>query len=93
MGESVIVSDSLALNTSLNSHVGTWWLETVNVGTEWDPDLFTKILNDCRERLQLTLNKARPGHCLPKSRHVTWAGLTKGWMQGAIEWMPPPVDN
>ena len=37
---------------------GTWWFETVNVGTEWDPALFMKILNDCRERLQLTLNKS-----------------------------------
>ena len=63
MAESVIVSDSLALNTSRDAHVGTWWFETVIqgiVGTEWDPGpaLFTKILNDCRERLQPTLNKS-----------------------------------
>ena len=27
------------------------------MGTEWEPALFLKILNDCRERLQQTLNK------------------------------------
>ena len=58
MGECMIVSDSLALYTSQEAHVGAWWVETVIVGTEWDPALFTKILNDCRERLQLTLNKS-----------------------------------
>ena len=35
MGESVIVSDSLAFNTSRDAHVGTWWFETVIVGPEW----------------------------------------------------------
>ena len=37
MGEYAIVSDSLALKrvkTSRESHVGTWWFETVIVGTE-----------------------------------------------------------
>ena len=57
MGESVIASDSLALNTSREAHVGTLWFETVIVGTEWDMALFTKILNYCRETLKLTLNK------------------------------------
>ena len=46
------------VNNSRDAHVGTWWFETVIVGTEWDPALFTKILNDCRERLQPTLNKS-----------------------------------
>ena len=32
MGESVIASDCLALNTSRDVHVGTWWFETVSVG-------------------------------------------------------------
>ena len=58
MGESVLASDALALNTSRDAHVGTWWFETVIVGTEWDHALFTKILNDCRGRQQLTLNKS-----------------------------------
>ena len=58
MGESAIASDSFALNTPRDAHVGTWWFETVIVGTAWDPALFTKILNDCRERLQPTLNKS-----------------------------------
>ena len=58
MGESAIASDSLSLNSSRDAHIGTWWFETVIVGTEWDPALFTKILNDCRERLQPTLNKS-----------------------------------
>ena len=44
MGES---ADSL--DSSPHPHVGTWWFETVIVDTEWDPALFTKILNDCRE--------------------------------------------
>ena len=38
------VTDSFALNTSRDAHVGTWWFETVIVGTEWDPALFTKKL-------------------------------------------------
>ena len=54
----MIASDSLALNTSRDAHVGTWWVETVIVGIEWDQALFTKILNDCRERLQQTLDKS-----------------------------------
>ena len=61
MGESVIAFYSLALIsviTSRDAHVGTWWFETVIVGTELDPVLFTKILNDCSERLQPTLNKS-----------------------------------
>ena len=61
MGETVIVSDCFALNTSRDAgthNVGTWWFETVIVGTEWDLALFTKKLNDCRERLQPTLNKS-----------------------------------
>ena len=58
MGESAIASDSLSLNSSRDSHIETWWFETVIVGTEWDLALFTKKLNDCRERLQLTLNKS-----------------------------------
>ena len=32
----MIVSDSLTLDTSRDAHVGTWWFETVIVGTEWD---------------------------------------------------------
>ena len=58
MGESVIASDSLALNNSRDAHVGAWWFEKVIVGTEWDPALFVKILNDCREGRQQTLNKS-----------------------------------
>ena len=57
----MIVSDFLTLNsvsTSQEAHVGTWWFETVLVGTEWDPALFTKMLNDCRERLQHTLDNS-----------------------------------
>ena len=54
----MIASDSLALNTARDAHVGTWWVETVIVGIEWDQALFTKILNDCRERLQQTLDKS-----------------------------------
>ena len=50
MCESVFASDTLAVNTSRVAHIGTLWFETVIVGTEWDPALFTKILNDCRER-------------------------------------------
>ena len=42
MGESAIASDSLSLNSSRDAHIGTWWFETVIVGTEWDPALFTK---------------------------------------------------
>ena len=42
----MIASDSLALNTSRDAHVGTWWVETVIVGIEWDQALFTKILNE-----------------------------------------------
>ena len=56
MGESAIASDSLSLNSSRDAHIGTWWFETVIVGTEWDPALFTKKLNDCREVLP-------PVHC------------------------------
>ena len=44
MGESVIASDSLAFNTSRDTHVGTCWIETVIVGTEQDPAPFLKIL-------------------------------------------------
>ena len=58
MGESAIAADSLSLNSSRDAHIGTWWFETVIVGTEWDPALFTKKLNDCRERPQPTLNKS-----------------------------------
>ena len=57
----MIASDSLALNASgsRDANVGTWWFETVIVGTESDPALFAKIfLNDCREWLQPTLNKS-----------------------------------
>ena len=58
MGESAIASDSLSLNSSQDARIGTWWFETVIVGTEWDPAVFTKKLNDCGERLQPTLNKS-----------------------------------
>ena len=32
--------------------------ETVIARTEWDPVLFTKILNDCRPKLHQTLDKS-----------------------------------
>ena len=34
MGESAIAADSLSLNSSRDAHIGTWWFETVIVGTE-----------------------------------------------------------
>ena len=34
MGESAIASDSLSLNSSQDARIGTWWFETVIVGTE-----------------------------------------------------------
>ena len=58
MGESAIESDSLSLNSSPDAHIGTWRFETVIVGTEWNQALFTKTLNNGRERLQQTLNKS-----------------------------------
>ena len=53
-------SDSLVLETSRDRevYVGAWWFETVIAGTEWDPVLFTKILNDCRPKLQQALDKS-----------------------------------
>ena len=51
MGESVIASDSLAFNTSRDTHVGTWWIETVIVGTEQDPAPFLKILQGAASTL------------------------------------------
>ena len=59
MGESVVAWDFLVLNTSRGVNVGAWWFETVIAGTEWDPVLFTTILNDCRTKLQQTLDKPR----------------------------------
>ena len=61
MGDSVGASDSLVLErveTSRDASVGAWWFETVIAGTEWDPVLFTKILNDCRPKLHQTLAKS-----------------------------------
>ena len=58
MGDSVVASDSLVLETSRDASVGAWWFETVIAGTEWDPVLFTKILNDCRPKLHQTLAKS-----------------------------------
>ena len=39
MGDSVVMSDSLVLETSWDCeiYVGAWWFETVIAGTEWDP--------------------------------------------------------
>ena len=60
MGDSVVASDSRVLETSPGRqvYVGAWWFETVIAGTEWDPVLFTKILNDCRPKLHQTLDKS-----------------------------------
>ena len=58
MGDSVVASDSLVLETSRDAGVGAWWIETVIAGTEWDSVLFTKILNDCRPKLHQTLAKS-----------------------------------
>ena len=58
MGDSVVASDSLVLETSQDAILGAWWFETVIAGTEWDPVLFTKILNDCRPKLHQTLDKS-----------------------------------
>ena len=60
MGDSVVASDSRVLETSRDRevYVGAWWFETVIAGTEWDPVLFTKILNDCRPKLHQTLAKS-----------------------------------
>ena len=58
MGDSVVTSDSLVLETSRDVIVGAWWFETVIAGTEWDPVLFTKILNDCSPKLHQTLDKS-----------------------------------
>ena len=52
MCDSVVSSDFLVPETSRDAYVGAWWFETVIAGTEWDPVLFTKILNDCRPKLQ-----------------------------------------
>ena len=60
MGDSVVASDSLVLETSRDASVGEWF-ETVMAGTEWDPVepvLFTKISNDCRQQLHQTLDKS-----------------------------------
>ena len=40
MGDGVIVSDSLELETSRVASVGGWWFETVIAGTEWEPVFF-----------------------------------------------------
>ena len=60
MGDSVIASDYLVLETSRDRevYVGAWWFETVIAGIEWDPVLFTKILNNCWPKLQQTLDKS-----------------------------------
>ena len=50
MGESVVAWDFLVLNTSRGVNVGAWWFETDIAGTEWDPVLFTTILNNCRTK-------------------------------------------
>ena len=62
--------------------VGTWKFETVIVGNEWDPALFTIVLNGCRERLQLTLNKSSNFSC-PCREHTSTV-LVSAW-QKAIE--------
>ena len=56
----MVASDSRVLETSPDRevYVGAWWFETVIAGTEWDPVLFTKILNDCRPKLHQTLAKS-----------------------------------
>ena len=60
MGDSVVASDSLVLESSRDCYVGAWWFETViaSAGTEWDPVLLTKILYDCMPKLQQTLEKS-----------------------------------
>ena len=58
MGDSVVASDSLVLESSRDCYVGSWWFETVIAGTDWDPVLLTKRLYDCRPKLLQTLEKS-----------------------------------
>ena len=58
MGDSVVASDSLELESSRDACVGAWWFETIIAGTDWDPVLLTKILKDCKPKLQQTLDKS-----------------------------------
>ena len=40
-------------------YFGAWTFCTLVRGTEWNPALFTSVLNDCRSKLANTLQKAR----------------------------------
>ena len=76
--------------TSWDAHVGASLFETVIAGTEWDPALFTKVLNDCRPKLPQTLNKSSTFsytrnfmhrtqycHCFGRTLRVLQFGLKK----------------
>ena len=78
MGESVDASDSLVLNTSRDADVGAWWFEIVIAETEWDPVLFTKILNDCRPKLQQTLDQSSIFSYACRTQHYHCSGTTSG---------------
>ena len=81
MGDSVVASDSFVLETSRDAIVGAWWFETVIAGTEWDPVLFTKILNDCRPKLQQKLDKSSIFSCACRdhSTIIVPAGTSGQW--------------
>ena len=50
MDDSVVVSNSLVLETAQGTHFGAWWSETVMAVTEWGTKI--SLLNDCRLQLQ-----------------------------------------
>ena len=59
-GDSVVLSVSLVLETSMDIYVRAWWFETEITGAEWDAVLFTKILNDCMVGQSYSRHPASP---------------------------------
>ena len=58
------VSDQLPVLDSFGKafdaeYFGAWTFSTLVRGTEWNPALFTSVINDCGSKLANTLQKAR----------------------------------